>query len=158
MKVFETELPGVGKRYTLSFPEGGAFVVVIENDGTRRAYWREDADADSDPLFEATEHEARKIAEVFDGTYFHPVDDGLEDAFDDARIRWLEVGDGSPLAGATIRESSLRSRTGVTVLAVQRGTNTISNPDPDIGVRAGDVLVLVGTSDAYVALDELLDD
>lgn len=156
MKVFETQLPGVGQRYTLTFPSGGELIVVLHNDGHRRTYWREGSDSDSEELFEATESQARKIAEIFDGTYFHPVEEGLDDAFEDARIRWIEVSSASPLADRTIRETQLRNRTGVSVLAVQRDDRTIPNPDPDTGIRAGDTLVVVGTDEAYDELEEVL--
>jgi TrkA domain protein len=156
MKVFETQLPGVGRRYTLTFPSGGELVVVLENNGRRRTYWRTEADDDSEELFEASESQARKIAEIFDGTYFHPVEDGLDDAFEDARIKWIEVSERSPLADQPIRETRLRSRTGVSILAIQRDSRTLSNPDPDTEIQAGDTLVVVGTDEAYSALDELL--
>jgi TrkA domain protein len=156
MKVFETELPGVGRRYTLTFPAGGEFVIVVRNNGRRQAYWREESDDDSEELFEATESQARKIAEIFDGTYFHPVEESLDHAFEDARIKWIDVGETSPLVNHQIRESELRSRTGVSVLAIQRGDQTISNPDPDTKIQPGDTLVVVGTDDAYEALDEVL--
>lgn len=156
MRVFETELPGVGRRYTLTFPAGGEFVIVVHNDGRRRTYWREESNSDSDPLFETTEAQARKIAEIFDGTYFHPVDEDLEDAFEDARIKWIEVSQTSPLANRSIRETQLRSRTGVSILAIQRGDRTLSNPDPDTAIQTGDTLVVVGEDEAYDTLEETL--
>lgn len=156
MKVFETQLPGVGRRYTLAFPSGGEFVIVLHNDGRRQAYWRKEAAADSEELFEATEAQARKIAEIFDGTYFHPVEEGLDEAFEDARIKWVLLDASSPIAGQRIRDTKLRSKTGVSILAIQRGDRTISNPAPDTEVRPGDTLVVVGSDAAYDALDELL--
>lgn len=157
MRVFETELPGVGKRYTVRFGDGGEFVVLIHNDGHRETFWRDDAAGDSERLFELTEPQARKLAEIFDGTYFHAVAEDLDDAFENARLRWIAIGASSPLVGQTLRETGVRSRTGVSVLAIQRGADTIANPDPDTGILAGDTLVTVGTDDAYERLDELLD-
>lgn len=151
MKVFETQLPGVGRRYTLSFPSGGEFVVVLHNDGRRRAHRRSGADADSETLFEATEAQARKIAEIFDRTYSHPVEEDL----DDARIRWVVVDERAPVAGRTIGETRLRSLTGASVLAIQRGDRTVPNPGADTEIRAGDTLV-VGTAAAHDALADLL--
>lgn len=156
MKVFETQLPGVGRRYTLTFPTGGQFVVVLHNDGRRQTYWRDDAAADGEELFEVTESQARKVAEIFDGTYFHPVEEGLDDAFEDARIRWIEIAQTSPIANQRIRETQLRSRTGISILAIQRGDRTLSNPDADTEIRSGDTLVVVGTEEAYDALDAVL--
>lgn len=156
MKVFETQLPGVGQRYTLTFPSGGQFVVVLHNDGRRRTYWRDDAATDGEELFEVTESQARKVAEIFDGTYFNPVEEGLDDAFEDARIKWIEIGKASPIANQRIRETELRSRTGVSILAIQRADRTLSNPNSDTEVLPGDILVVVGTDEAYEALDAVL--
>lgn len=156
MKVFETQLPGVGRRYTLSFPSGGEFVIVIHNGGRRRTYWRAEADDDSEPLFETTESQARKIAEVFDGTYFHPVEEDLDEALEDARIRWVAIDASASVAGRTIGETRLRSRTGASILAIQRGDRTVPNPGAETEIRAGDTLVVVGTADAHDALDNLL--
>ncbi len=52
---------------------------------------------------------------------------------------------GSPADGRTIRDLDLRSRTGVTVIAVVRSGRPATNPPPDQDVRAGDSLVLVGS-------------
>jgi CPA2 family monovalent cation:H+ antiporter-2 len=51
----------------------------------------------------------------------------------------------SPADGTTIRELDLRSRTGVSVIAVVRDGRPATNPPPEHDVRAGDALVLVGS-------------
>lgn len=51
----------------------------------------------------------------------------------------------SPFAGKTIRESELRARTGVTLVALTRSGKPIGNPSPDTYLLGNDVLVLVGT-------------
>jgi TrkA domain protein len=157
MRVFETELPGVGRRYTVRFDDDGEFVVLVHNDGDRETFWRDDPEGDSERLFELTESQARKLGEIFDGTYFHPVEADLDDAFENARIRWIAIAAPSPLAGETLRAVGLRSRTGVSVLAVQRGSETIANPDPDVEILAGDTLVTVGTDEAYERLTDVLE-
>ncbi|OYT73798.1 MAG: hypothetical protein CFK52_00105 [Chloracidobacterium sp. CP2_5A] len=47
-------------------------------------------------------------------------------------------------AGRSLRELALRPTFGVTVVAVQRGSETLINPDADFRLAAGDVLVLLG--------------
>jgi K+/H+ antiporter YhaU regulatory subunit KhtT len=42
-----------------------------------------------------------------------------------------DVSEESPLLGASLREAELRQRTGVSVLAIQRGEETVANPEPD---------------------------
>ncbi|GMU81068.1 MAG: hypothetical protein AMXMBFR47_09390 [Planctomycetota bacterium] len=72
-----------------------------------------------------------------------------------ARIEWLRLLDTaatqpfllparSPFVGRTIRETGLRARTGVTIVAVTRDGRPLGNPDPEFQLQAGDVLVLVG--------------
>jgi TrkA domain protein len=156
MRVFETYVPGVGRRYTLRFPSGGEFVVLLHDDGRRRTYWRGEEADDSEALFEVSESQARKIAEIFDGTYLHPVEGDLNETLRDARLKWVEVTDDSPVANRSIREAGIRSRTGASILAIQRGATTLSNPDADAEIRPGDTLVVVGTDEAHDALSAYL--
>jgi CPA2 family monovalent cation:H+ antiporter-2 len=55
------------------------------------------------------------------------------------------VQDGSPAVGRSIRELALRTRTGVTIVALTRGGKPVASPPAELVLAAGDVLVLVGT-------------
>ena len=44
--------------------------------------------------------------------------------------------------GRTIEDLAIRRRTGVTIVAVLRGSHVIVTPDPDLALRAGDELVM----------------
>ena len=57
----------------------------------------------------------------------------------------------SPAIGKSLEEIELRSRTGVTVIAIVRGGESIYNPGPDFLLGSGDILVLLGS---HKALDE----
>lgn len=50
----------------------------------------------------------------------------------------------SPLVGTTLAEADLRRRCGVGVVAVQRGDALLPNPEPNLALREGDVLVVLG--------------
>jgi TrkA domain protein len=156
MRIFETQLPGVGRRYQVSFSNGRALTILVHNDGQRDVFWRDDPDADSEELFSTTEREAQKLAEIFDGTFFEPVDDELDDALSAARIKWVSLPDRSPVVGRTIGDVGVRTQTGASILAVERGEETIANPTPGTELLAGDVLVVVGSEDAHDAFNELL--
>jgi voltage-gated potassium channel len=69
------------------------------------------------------------------------------------RLEEIPIGDGSPLAGQTLREAHLRDRTGALVLAVrdERGS-FLSNPDPDIRIEPGQVLIAIGTEEELAEL------
>ena len=155
MRVRETQIPGVGERFTVTF-ETGELVVLVRNEGDREVFWRSAPGEDADPLFETSEREARTLAEVFDGTYFEAVSDDVEDVLEDATIEWVEVDRRSSVVDRTIGEVGIRSKTGVTVLAVQRGARTVPNPGSEFGIEAGDVLVVVGPEAAHEALEALL--
>ncbi len=49
------------------------------------------------------------------------------------------------LAGKSIAESSIRSRTGCSIIALQDGANQIVNPGPDAIIEARHELILIGT-------------
>jgi len=50
----------------------------------------------------------------------------------------------SPAAGRSIRDLQLRKQTGVTIIAVVRGGQSLTNPSPDLEIQGGDILVMVG--------------
>ncbi len=50
----------------------------------------------------------------------------------------------SPLVGTTLAEADLRRRCGVGVVAVQRGDALLPNPEPNLALREGDVMVVLG--------------
>lgn len=156
MKVFETQLPGVGRRYQISFADGGVFTIVVHNDGKRSAFWRDEPDADSEELFTTSERDAEKIAEIFEGVFFEPVSDDLDDALSGARIKWVAIPDDSSVVGQTIGDVGVRTKTGISVLAIERDEQTIANPTPSTQLLADDVLVVVGDDDAHEAFQELL--
>lgn len=70
----------------------------------------------------------------------------------DSTIRTLRLAPNSQLAGRTLREADLRRVWGITVLAVRRGGSLRSNPDPDMALSAGDVLMVLGPLDRLEAL------
>jgi TrkA domain protein len=60
------------------------------------------------------------------------------------------------VAGETLAESRIRSETGASIIAIQRGEETISNPAPGTELHTGDLLVAVGTREEQAELDELV--
>lgn len=61
------------------------------------------------------------------------------------------IQDGSPATGKSLGELELRSRAGVTVIAVVREGKSNPNPGPEFVLATGDVLVLLGS---HKALDD----
>ncbi len=89
---------------------------------------------------------------------------GLEHSLDDAnRILTglgsptpVEIRPGNPNVGKTLAEIKLRGLTGATVLAIQRGDESVIIPSGHDRLEAGDILALAGTHEAVEAAKELL--
>lgn len=157
MAVYETELPGVGRKFELELPDGARAVVIVHHDGRREVFRRAAPEEDSRKVFDLAAGEARQLAAMLQGTGFETVDIGdLEAPLGEAIIEWVEIPSGSALVGETIRSADLRAQTGVSILAVQRGSTTLEHPEPDTDLRAGDVLVGLGTRADHAALDDAL--
>ncbi|WP_336002497.1 cation:proton antiporter regulatory subunit [Halorientalis halophila] len=157
MTVYETDVPGVGKKFELEIGGGERIVVLIHHDGKREVYRRPDEDADSEKLFSVAGKQARQLGSIIEGAFFQPVEtDEVQVPLGDAFIEWLDLAPDSELVGLTLSEADLRQETGVSVLAVQRESETFPNPGPDFSLAAGDVLVTLGTRGDQEALEEML--
>jgi TrkA domain protein len=146
MTVYETDVPGVGKKFEVDVGNGARAVVLLHHDGRVEVFRRPSEDADSEKVFELTSQQANYLGSILEGAYFESVDmDRLSVPLGDAIIEWVDITEASAVAGQTLAEADLRAVSGVSVIAVQRGADTVPNPEPDFRVEAGDILVTLGT-------------
>ena len=81
------------------------------------------------------------------------VDIVMHDGTLEFRLEELAVSASSPLSGGTLRSAQIRDRTGALVLAIRRPDGAfLTNPSPEDVIRAGDVLISVGTAEQLGAL------
>lgn len=157
MTVYETDVPGVGRKFELELADGSRAVVLHHHDGRRELFRRPDPEADSEQVFDLPAEQARRLGSILLGSHFESVDAGaLSVPLGESIIEWTEVPSGSPLAGETIPGAKVRGETGAAVVAIQRGTDTIANPGDDLPVETGDVLVALGTRAQQRSLDRLV--
>jgi voltage-gated potassium channel len=72
----------------------------------------------------------------------------------DLSMEEITIAGGSSLASQSILEANLRQRFGVIVVAIQREDRRMEfNPEPDLKIRAGDKLVVVGRPDSLKRLE-----
>jgi TrkA domain protein len=158
MVIYETEVPGVGKRFEVETGGGERLVVIVHHDGKREIYRRPDPDADAEKLFDLSSSQAREIVTVLEGADFQPLD--LDDAdipLGESIMEWIEVPGDSPLAGETLAEAEIGKRTGVTIAAIQRDDETIASPGADSVLSQGDILVIIGSRSDQQAFQSLLE-
>ncbi len=145
MELRETDLPGIGKKYSISLREGRELVLVIYNTGKREIYLMEEEETSC--VFDLTEEEARELGFLLAGALYQPIKtDKMELILKEVVMEWVKVESGSNFINKTIAELQIRRTTGVSVIAIERKGKIIPSPDPyRERIELGDVLIVVGT-------------
>ncbi|UJH69799.1 cation:proton antiporter regulatory subunit [Ornithinimicrobium sp. INDO-MA30-4] len=68
----------------------------------------------------------------------------------------LRIDPHAPFDGLTLADTRARTETGASIVAIVRGVEVITSPEPSQGIRGGDVLVVVGTERGIDKLREIL--
>lgn len=156
MTIYESDLPGVGKKFEIEIGDDEQLVIVTHNTGKREVF-RRVGDEDSEKLLELSDRLARQVGSILEGAYFQPVATETTETMldEDTLFEWVNVVDGSELVGKTLAEVDFRETTGTSVVAIQRDDETESNPGADTTIEAGDTLVIIGTTDACDRVEQL---
>ena len=156
-KVTETDLPGVGIRFDLQ-TDAGRFVGVVAHHTGRRdlvVYDERDIDRACESV-ELTEDEGHTLGELLGGS---PMLEHLDDAvhrLEGIVISWVTIDGESAVAGQTLAEAALRTRTGAGVVALVGGSGSVPIPGGDERLEPGDTAVVVGAPSAVKAATRLL--
>ncbi|MFO7985343.1 MAG: cation:proton antiporter regulatory subunit [Desulfatiglandaceae bacterium] len=157
MKIKTGDLPGIGKRYSFETGEGENLVLILHQSGHRELYLFTGSDED-EPVFtlKLSDEEARKLGTLLLGVDYQPVtDDRIELFLKSIRIEWVQVTPGSELAHKKIIDTRIRTRTGATIIGIQRGEEVIGSPDIDEVILPGDTLMVIGNRDQTKAVFSL---
>jgi len=68
----------------------------------------------------------------------------------------VRLAEGNEVAGKTIGELGIRTSTGASIVAVIRGEEVMPNPGPEVVLRAGDLVGVLGTQEQRAAFQTLL--
>ena len=68
------------------------------------------------------------------------------------KIKRLSLAEGSDMVGRLIGDLGVESETGMRIIAIKRGKRWIYDPEEDVKLKAGDVLIVRGTEDGYEIL------
>ena len=158
MTITESDLPGVGKKFEIELGGGEEMIVVIHNTGKREVFRRSDPDADSEKAFEFSDDLARTIGSIIEGAHFQPFEPDTQETTLPGGIllEWYELPPGSPLVGETLASADIGNRTGLAVVAIQRGDEVLDSPGAETTLREGDTLIGVGTRENCAAFEEIL--
>lgn len=144
-------LPGVGQRLDLADHDGRPVTVIRQKDGTLEIHHEGTS-------IDLPANQARALGALASGHF--RMAPGLFERFDGVlggiEFDWVTVPEGTWAAGRSIQELALRQRTGVTVVAILRGSLPILVTDPTQRIEVGDELVIVSPPDGRAALEDHL--
>lgn len=156
-EVQETKLPGVGVRHEFDTDTGERVGVIVHRDGRREivVYDRNDPDACS-TMVDLSASDTRTMAELLGASQVTEAVAEVQQNIDGLAIEWIALTDASSAIGSTIRDGEYRTRTGASIVAVIRGTQTVPAPDPEFDFQIGDTAVAVGTTEGLALLRDKL--
>lgn len=146
MATRETELPGVGTKYTIDLAAGDQLVLVEHRIG----HWeiaRVESNGEALHVARMKTEEAAEIGRILSRGAVRLEDKRKQMLFEEFSIEWVTLEAGSSLIGQTLQGSGIRVQTGVSVIAVLRPEGSLPSPPPDTELRVGDTLVVIGLRD-----------
>ena len=156
-EIQEVKLPGVGVRYEFETSEGKRIGVISHRTGLREIYVSRADDPDEfKRALGLSPDDARTLAELLGATRVAQQLAELQQRIEGLVIDWLHVRQDSFYVGQTIGDARLRTRTGVSVVAIVRGDEAVPAPGPEQPLQGGDYLVVVGTARGVEQAVELL--
>jgi TrkA domain protein len=156
-EIREARLPGVGVRYEFVTEDGQHVEVVLLRSGRREIYVATSEDPDEfKRVISLSPNDARTMTELLGASRVAEQLTELQQRIEGLVIDWLPVRDDSPSVGKSIGDTRIRTRTGVSVVAMVRGDDAVPAPGPEEVIRAGDYLVVVGTGQGIEQVVELL--
>lgn len=152
-----TPLPGIGVRKDFALRNGRRVGVVTHRDGHIELIVSKSDDPDACLASLALSNdEAGTLANLLGAPQL--VAQLTEEHRDVPGIntRQLPIKANAPFDGRTLGDTALRTRTGVSVVAVMRAGQVHPSPTPDFTFTAGDLLVTVGTSEGLESALKIL--
>lgn len=156
-EIHEVKLPGVGVRYEFETAEKKRIGVISHRTGLREIYvsGRDDPD-EFTRVLGLSPDDARTLAELLGATRVAEQLAELQQRIEGLVIDWLPIREDSFYAGGSIGDARIRTRTGVSVVAIVRGDQAVPAPGPEELLESGDYLVVVGTARGVEQAVELL--
>ncbi|KQN96299.1 cation:proton antiporter regulatory subunit [Paenibacillus sp. Leaf72] len=159
MDLRESELPGIGRKYSLRTRSGEQLVIVVHND-ERRDIFHMDTDEPDEMRSMVTldDEEARVVSAIIAGITYKPKFlENQEIALDSLVIEWIRLEPLSKCVGKRIGELDIRKTTGATILAiVEKDKTKHINPGAEYAFTSGVTLVVAGERIQLNQLKKLL--
>jgi TrkA domain protein len=158
IEVVEVLLPGVGVRYEFTATSGEDIGIVARRDGEFDMVRFQSADPDAaDALFTLDRQQAEALAEILGAPRIVERFADLSREVPGLASATVTLPDGSPFDNRTLGDARLRTRTGVSVVAVvKEHGEVIPSPSPQQRLVRADSLVVIGTAQGLERARDLL--
>lgn len=158
VNIKEADLPGVGKKYTLEYTEtGGSLVIILHTDGKREIYCFKKKGESPISVITLNDEEAREAGAILGGAFFKPkIVEDLEAVLSELIIEWYKLQKTSSVVNKSIGEKEIRRKTGVSIIAIIRDGGGIPNPTPDVVLKEGDTIVVIGIREQLSAFEKMI--
>lgn len=158
MDVKEVLLPGVGLRYEFDNSDGDRIGVIAKRSGDFEVVLYSAADLDvARPVFRLTEDEADALAQILGAPRIAERFADLTREVPGLDAGQVLVGTDSPYVDRPLGDTQARTRTGASIVAIVRDEEVLPSPGPAEFLRAGDTLVVIGTSDGINRVTRILE-
>lgn len=156
LEIFSRVLPGIGVCQEMSLHDGRRIGIVTRRNGTRDiVVYDEDGDGAAATVA-LSDEEADALAELLGAPKLVMRLASMQAEADAVLTEQLPIPADSPYAGRPLGDTQARTRTGASIVAVLRGGTTHPSPGPDFVLRAGDLVITVGTREGLDQVERLL--
>lgn len=146
MDLEETLLPGVGVRYQLRTAAGQVLGIVVQREGGAEIAVYDTRDPDrARGVFRLDRDEADAVAGVLGAPRLTQKFADLSREVPGLQSARFPIDPGSPFDGRLLGDTRARTFTGCSIVAIVRATDVVPSPGPQDLLRAGDVLVAIGS-------------
>lgn len=157
MNVEVTLLPGIGVRKDFALASGRRIGVITRKDGANELIVsrKDDPDATQASITLSNE-EAAALGNLLGSPQLIAQLGEEHRDLPGINTRQLPIREGSRFDGRPLGDTGMRTKTGVSVVAVMRAGQVQPSPTPDYTLVSGDLLVAVGTADGLDAAARIL--
>jgi len=157
MDVKEVLLPGVGLRFEFENRDGDRIGVVARRtrDFEIVVYPKDDPDQ-AQQVFRLTEDEAEALAQILGAPRIAERFADLTREVPGLDAGQVSIRPGSPFVDRPLGDTRARTRTGASIVAIVRDDDVLASPGPAEILRAGDVLVVIGTDDGISGVEDIV--
>ncbi|MGY1824062.1 cation:proton antiporter regulatory subunit [Geodermatophilus sp. SYSU D00079] len=157
MELEETLLPGVGVRYEMRTRAGDLLAIVVQREGAAEIAVYDQRDPDrAHSVIRLDHEEVDAVAEVLGAPRLTQRFADLSREVPGLESGRFPLGPGSPFVDHPLGDTRARTLTGCSIVAIVRDTDVVPSPGPAAVLRAGDVLVAIGSDAGLEQLERHL--